>query len=168
MVARDEGIHISSVGNKKTDNWDDAWDSDGDDSNEQDDEPIQTKNRAFEEEERHMSPASSPTAGLALGTDDHQDQEDVDDAWGWGDDDPPEIDPVDEIPSNLAAHSSPKAEVKKPLETRQVTLSETYHISSMPQPVLKIIRSILDDGAQLTFQEYVIKYQIIEVLADTA
>ncbi len=39
-------------------------------------------------------------------------------------------------------------------QTRELTLKETYHISSMPEPVLALIFAILEDGATLTRDDY--------------
>ncbi|KAH0532939.1 hypothetical protein TsFJ059_001568 [Trichoderma semiorbis] len=74
------------------------------------------------------------------------DEDDGADAWGWGDDgDAPEP----------AAHAVPAPAPKtKPSkakeETRELVFKETYSISSMPEPVLELIFSILEDGAALT------------------
>lgn len=96
------------------------------------------------------------------------------DAWGWGEDDTaaghsvgPEstASPIAENPvsddggedwdawghdateqpalQESAPHSSSKP------QTREITLKETYKISSMPEPMLALISTILEDGAFL-------------------
>ncbi|KAL7795334.1 hypothetical protein V8C37DRAFT_38699 [Trichoderma ceciliae] len=69
------------------------------------------------------------------------DEDDGADAWGWGDDgDAPAPAP--------AAHKMKSGKGK--WETRELVFKETYSISSMPEPVLELIFSILEDGAALT------------------
>lgn len=70
------------------------------------------------------------------------------DAWGWGDDD------TQQEPRNEPAARQPSS-APAPAEQREMTLKETYHISSMPEPVLQLIFAILEDGAALTQAEYV-------------
>lgn len=65
------------------------------------------------------------------------------DAWGWGD---------DETVDQPVAPPQPKAVEStgaKGPETREMTLKEAYHISSLPEPVLDLISTILEDGASL-------------------
>jgi protein transport protein DSL1/ZW10 len=70
------------------------------------------------------------------------------DAWGWGDE------TAAEGPSPQKPEASRPAAPKK-LETREMVLKETYHISSMPEPVLGLISAILEDGAALTQSGFV-------------
>ncbi|KAM0252783.1 hypothetical protein ACHAQJ_007571 [Trichoderma viride] len=71
------------------------------------------------------------------------DEDDGADAWGWGDDgDAPALAPTS------AAHKTRPSKAKE--ETRELVFKETYSISSMPEPVLELIFSILEDGAALT------------------
>ncbi|KAL7915000.1 hypothetical protein GGI35DRAFT_435777 [Trichoderma velutinum] len=82
-------------------------------------------------------------------------EDDGTDAWGWGDDgDAPEPE-AHAVPAPAAAPapvaSAPKTKSKKAKEeTRELVFKETYSISSMPEPVLELIFSILEDGAALT------------------
>ncbi|KAJ3510332.1 hypothetical protein NM208_g15545 [Fusarium decemcellulare] len=71
-----------------------------------------------------------------------EDEDDSAAAWGWGDDDVAQ-----------EAEPQPPAQSNAPNphdETRELVLRETYNISSMPEPVLELIYSILEDGAALT------------------
>ncbi|KAM0343060.1 hypothetical protein ACHAPU_008961 [Fusarium lateritium] len=70
------------------------------------------------------------------------DEDDSAAAWGWGDDDGPK----EPAPTTTAKSKTPKPQN----ETRELVLKETYSISSMPEPVLELIRAILEDGAALT------------------
>lgn len=64
------------------------------------------------------------------------------DAWGWGDDD-----------TEIAEPTSPSPPMIEPSQKREVTLSEKYSISSMPQPVFDLVTNIYDDGAKLAKME---------------
>ncbi|KAI1639665.1 hypothetical protein F4809DRAFT_595168 [Biscogniauxia mediterranea] len=78
-------------------------------------------------------------------TDEVPDEEGALDAWGWGDEDTTDVPPQEPI-------SKPEESQPKP-ETRELTLKETYNISSMPEPVLSLITTILEDGASLLGSE---------------
>lgn len=86
-------------------------------------------------------------------TDDHgegkkEDEDDPAEAWGWGDDDANQ----DEAQKARAPHGSRDAATASSL--RELTLRESYHISSMPEPVLSLVFAILEDGALLTQDGY--------------
>ncbi|KAI1488663.1 hypothetical protein F5X96DRAFT_644564 [Biscogniauxia mediterranea] len=78
-------------------------------------------------------------------TDEVPDEEGALDAWGWGDEDTTDVPPQEPI-------SKPEESQPKP-EARELTLKETYNISSMPEPVLSLITTILEDGASLLGSE---------------
>lgn len=63
-------------------------------------------------------------------------------AWGWGDD--------DGVPESTPQSSPKKSRSRAPTATKELVLRETYNISSMPEPVLELIYSTLEDGATLT------------------
>jgi centromere/kinetochore protein ZW10 len=148
MVGRDEGKQIASTGNMVTQDWDAAWES-------EEEEPLPPgTNRASVEEERKasevFSPASTPAAGTPATADD---EDDAADAWGWGDEDA-----VDEPISEdvVQPHPGDNTPHRITPETREVTLSESYKTSSMPQPVLRTVAGIFNDGARLTSPAYVL------------
>ena len=151
MVGRDEGRQIASTGNMVAQDWDAAWES-------EEEEPLPPgTNKASLEEHRRVSEVFSPVTSLPVTTPDLISEEDDDgtEAWGWGDEDAtdepisedvePSPPPPDRLP--ISRHIAP--------ETREVTLSEPYQISSMPQPVFKTICGIFNDGAKLATPEYV-------------
>ncbi|KAL6879107.1 hypothetical protein J3F83DRAFT_725084 [Trichoderma novae-zelandiae] len=83
------------------------------------------------------------------------DEDDGADAWGWGDDgDAPEAEahvaPAPAPAPVPVASASKVKSGKAKEETRELVFKETYSISSMPEPVLELIFSILEDGAALT------------------
>ncbi|OAA56382.1 RZZ complex, subunit Zw10 [Cordyceps fumosorosea ARSEF 2679] len=89
--------------------------------------------------------APEATAADAAGDDDGAD------AWGWDDDAAAEPEPaqtVQSTPAKSVARPKPRGD-----ETRELILKETYSISSMPELVLELISSILDDGMILTKED---------------
>ncbi|KAL7922486.1 hypothetical protein ACQKWADRAFT_292559 [Trichoderma austrokoningii] len=109
----------------------DAWGwGDNDDANEDVNEDA---NQATEAK----SPVETP------------DEDDGADAWGWGDDGDAAAAPA--APAPAPTSTARKTRPSKAREaTRELIFKETYSISSMPEPVLELIFSILEDGAALT------------------
>ncbi|KAI1089133.1 hypothetical protein F5B19DRAFT_386628 [Rostrohypoxylon terebratum] len=66
-------------------------------------------------------------------------EDDPAEAWGWGEED------ATEAPLNEPAATAPS----KDSQTRELTLKETYNISSMPEPVLTLVSAVLEDAALL-------------------
>lgn len=150
MVARDDGHHIATTGNTINDEWDAGWDDD-------EPEPVQpeqngqfhghVKNRSSFEEERRVSEVTTPI-------DAGENEDDAADAWGWGDDDGAEEEAPNTASDLAAAQSSAPALARRITpETREMTLSEKYWTSSLPQPVYTTVVQIYNDGAQLTKPE---------------
>lgn len=88
-----------------------------------------------------------PDAPQAKTQDDDQDPLD---AWGWGDDAAND----DETSADDPGPKDPRSTVTSGPQTREITFKEIYHISSMPQPVLDLIFTIVEDGASLTHDSY--------------
>ncbi|KAJ3947035.1 ribosome biogenesis protein ytm1 [Colletotrichum fioriniae] len=162
MVSRSEGKELTANGVAGTvaeDDWGAEWGVDDDE------EPPEAKDDAQEEddgadawgwndEEQTTESTQEETAQAEDKPAD--DEDDAADAWGWGDDDATEQTESDPKPQ------APKTQTKKhktvsaePDESREMVLKETYHISSMPEPVLELILALLEDGAALTQPEYV-------------
>jgi centromere/kinetochore protein ZW10 len=83
----------------------------------------------------------------------HKDEEeDPADAWGWGDDDQA----GGQVNPGAASKPTPsgKPQAGQHQVTRELTLKETYYISSMPEPVLALILALVEDGAALTQEHY--------------
>lgn len=80
------------------------------------------------------------------------DDEDPADAWGWGDDDQA----GNQDNQGAASKSTPsgKPQAVEDQATRELTLKETYYISSMPEPVLALIFALVEDGVTLTQEHY--------------
>lgn len=78
------------------------------------------------------------------------DEDDGADAWGWGDDGG-DAASAPAVPAPAPTSTARKIRPSKAKEkTRELVFKETYSISSMPEPVLELIFSILEDGAALT------------------
>lgn len=172
MVSRSEGKELAANGVAKQandDDWGAAWGDDDDDQRPEESKAYEatdaktTKTAAQADddgadawgwgEEEHTADVTesgrvaedNDARKAAAGNKDDDDDDDEHDAaaWGWGDEE-------------AAAQSSPNARKKtEPSamsfeESREMVLKETYHISSMPEPVLELISAILEDGAALT------------------
>ncbi|KAK8856774.1 Centromere/kinetochore Zw10-domain-containing protein [Apiospora arundinis] len=156
-VSRSEGKELAANGAPATndeDGWG-AWDDEADATATEASEPTQQANATQatpgiveddadawgwgEEEPVEVTPAE-PANTNANVDDDHAD------AWGWGDDDTVEQPATPAKPKAVASTSNQNA---KNSETREMTLKESYHISSLPEPVLALISAILEDGASL-------------------
>ncbi|KAJ0117044.1 centromere kinetochore protein [Diaporthe amygdali] len=161
MVSRAEGQGLvaapatAAAAAADDDDWGAAWDDGGDEPGEATEQPEQanTNEAAAGAEEdgadawgwgeegeagTQEAPETQPQPQRSTADDD-----DAGEAWGWGDEDTQE-----EQPERVAARrpsSAPNARGQ-----REMTLKETYNISSMPEPVLQLIFAILEDGATLT------------------
>lgn len=147
IVARDEGRHIPYSGGPMTQEWDAAWDSDAEN---RDAPSLEEKSVLLDDQGRHATASVS-----AHGVTDEPD-DDAADAWGWGDDDQVDSEPIEQqgqIPS-IDPHAL-QLELEHDLvpAAREVTLSEKYWTSSMPRPLFSTVTGIYDDGARLTKPE---------------
>ncbi|OTB18863.1 hypothetical protein K445DRAFT_314710 [Daldinia sp. EC12] len=137
-VTRSEGKELAANGvgpSNDDDDWGAAWD-DGETDIQQD---TNSKTEATEDDGTDAwgwgeddtagnQPQEEPAA-----------EEDPAAAWGWG-----EEDTTDVAAEEPAAKAQPSN-----TQTRELTLKETYNISSMPEPVLALVSAILEDAASL-------------------
>ncbi|KAI1818094.1 hypothetical protein GGS20DRAFT_529738 [Poronia punctata] len=143
-ISQEEGQKFAQNGANAAagDGWDSAWQDEqkpktkGEDEDDGadawgwgDDDPTETKT------------AGATEAKKGVTVDDPLDEADVADAWGWGDD--------DIVADTVEDAAVANKEVQPSGSTHELTLRETYNISSMPEPVLALITSILEDGATL-------------------
>ncbi|CAK7563061.1 MAG: ribosome bioproteinsis protein ytm1 [Sporothrix epigloea] len=127
----------------------DEWGAWGDDD-EGESEPVE-----FEAEGEAITETSAPT-DESINEDDR-----AADAWGWGDENTSD---ADEQPRQQLKSASPKMARKQTLSAsaqqpqqqaaRQMVMKEKYFISTMPDPLLDLISSILEDGAALMSADY--------------
>ncbi|KAG6018198.1 hypothetical protein E4U43_007164 [Claviceps pusilla] len=121
----------------------DAWgwgDDDGntEDASEQADVPKKNDVSVAEKEDRQ-----NKKEGME---EEKEDDEDAGaDAWGWGDEETT-VEPEQEKPSSPKRQKKPRAGLE---EKKELVFTEKYRISSMPEPVLNMISSTLEDGATL-------------------
>jgi protein transport protein DSL1/ZW10 len=137
-MSRNEGKHITANGSGNGNDWDAAWSDD-----EQDDYPS------------NSGEATTANHGIQHGQEPPEiggvsEDDDAADAWGWGDEEPDEGNgDKDEKGANSETTKAPIRESDTGA-LREVTLTERYTISSMPDPVLRSITSIIEDGTILT------------------
>lgn len=158
MVSRAEGQELAAVPNTaaaaEDEDWGAAWNDDGEQQDSAPQEDTQSKQPQSEGADEDGTDAwgwgddtdsQEPSAAKPEEPiQDPNDEEDGGDAWGWGDEDTHE-----EAPKSPAATRPSPAHVPAEKQ-REMTLRETYNISSMPEPVLQLVFAILEDGAALT------------------
>ncbi|KAI0398329.1 hypothetical protein F5Y17DRAFT_411927 [Xylariaceae sp. FL0594] len=144
-VSREEGesFALSSDKTANGEGWDAAWKDEQpsrDAKNEDEDDVADAWGWGVEDEVEANPPTDADPKQNDL-----NDDEDVAEAWGWGDEDV-----ATEVTENEAVVNK---EPQQPASTHELTLRETYNISSMPEPVLALITAILEDGATLVGSE---------------
>ncbi|KAM0278128.1 hypothetical protein ACHAQH_005326 [Verticillium albo-atrum] len=164
MVSRSEGKELAANGvaaQADDDDWGAAWGEE--DVGQPEPEPESHRQRQ-QSEAKNDAPAEDDGADAWGWEDDdqtigakgdgpdskkgHDEEDDAAAAWGWGDEDAV----AKATPASVPA-AAPAKQTKLPPtseESREMVLKETYHISSMPEPVLELILAILEDGATLT------------------
>ncbi|KAH8664559.1 hypothetical protein BX600DRAFT_541146 [Xylariales sp. PMI_506] len=153
QVSRSEGQDLMANGAPATeeDDWGSAWDDGGDAATAAAREDAHGGAAATTNEEDGADAwgwgeeNDTAPADVDAAPELPAEEDDGGDAWGWGDDDA-----AQEAPQAAPAHAAPAA---SNTQTREMTLRETYKISSMPEPVLALIAAILEDGASLVASE---------------
>ena len=130
LVSREEGVYISGDQDATLDDWDSGWNS-GDEE----------KTASDLINEKQPPPIESG------------DDADGTDAWGWGDDDTPDIDSPVAGPSPSRA-KRPDAKNHADTIMRQLTLTEEYWTSSMPRTIFSILEELFEDTGRLSQQGY--------------
>ncbi|PFH57563.1 hypothetical protein XA68_14869 [Ophiocordyceps unilateralis] len=160
MVSLTEGKELATSGagaaadkNDWGEDWDNAWDEDADEgpgAQKSSPQPADATSGSKVEDDGADAwgwdeelTAETPAVDIEATP---QADDDSAEAWGWGDEDAG-VKPT-AAEERVEAASAPGRERK----TRELVLRETYHISSMPEPVLELISAILEDGATVTKQ----------------
>ncbi|KAH8754433.1 hypothetical protein BGZ57DRAFT_933673 [Hyaloscypha finlandica] len=144
MVAREDRENIITTGTAVTQDWDAAWESDGETV--EDHSEGSGRNRSSLEEERQVNKVFAPPP---------DEVDDAADAWGWGDDDAAEPVESEPEPAYVAVNQKQPLVAKRLApEVREMTISEKYWTTSLPQPVYKTVTTIYEEGAKLTQPEY--------------
>ncbi len=100
-----------------------------------------------EDKEGALAPENQEQSGAA---------DDGADAWGWGDDnDGEEITKASQaaVPRPKKLKSTGRPDTPRPAE-REITLKESYNITSLPKEILEIINQAISDAAKLETQDY--------------
>lgn len=160
MVTVAEGKELATTGAGAAadtadwnENWGDAW---------EEDEPVAEIAQDSEDTPMEDDDGAGAWAGWGEDTDETHDSskastapgdDDGADAWGWDDDAAAE--PGSKPNSGVKPKSAKAAAKPRPqaTETRELILKETYSISSMPEPVLELIFTILENGNALTKED---------------
>ncbi|CRG87995.1 centromere/kinetochore protein ZW10 [Talaromyces islandicus] len=129
MVTNKDDVLLDSTA---TDDWDADW------GNENEEEPT----GATEEED-------VSAWGLEDETEDaEQADEDADeDAWGWGDD--TEETPAEKDEAATGKPAEEKPSTKQPSSAKEITLTETYTVTDIPDEVIALIERQISDSESL-------------------
>jgi centromere/kinetochore protein ZW10 len=158
MVSRTEGNELTvsaAITDVEDHGWGDAW---SDEEPEAETEPSKAPGQTATGEDDgtdawgwNGDDTATEETPQESKSEEKDDEEDPADAWGWGDDD--QAGHKEEVaPSNSALPS--KQPAAQGQATRELTLKETYYMSSMPEPVLALIFALVEDGAALTQEGY--------------
>ncbi|TLS25772.1 hypothetical protein PpBr36_07026 [Pyricularia pennisetigena] len=126
----------------------DAWGAWGDD-----DDVQQSKPSDSTADTTDSTQVPNPATKESVKEEAGNDEADGADAWGWGDEDTTGDSGAVAQPASPVASKSQPATKGGP-STREMTLKETYYISSMPDPVLSLIFALIEDGASLTQESH--------------
>jgi len=153
MVSKDDHQALGGGGGGEDDDWDAAWD-----------EPEEEK-AAEAETASAPAPAATTAAeddddGSAWDTEDadaklsnEDNADDEGDAWGWGDGDNKPPTPVATKHREPAAPKTNGDPPTKPSE-REMTLRETFTVTSVPDGILEVLQQIITDAQTLVGSEY--------------
>ncbi len=141
-----------------SDDWNAGW-SDGETSPSVAKETIPPKSTGDEDDEDVSAWGLDEDRDGASGPLNQEQSGAADDdaeAWGWGDD--------NDGDETAKATQAAVPRLKKPANTtgpdtspqakREITLKETYNITSLPNEILEIISQVISDAAKLQTQEY--------------
>ncbi|KAI0977080.1 hypothetical protein F4678DRAFT_1295 [Xylaria arbuscula] len=145
-VSQEEGRKLAPNSGVPTngDGWDAAWD-DIEVAAKNNNQPKQINNEDDGADAWGWGDEDNDNGANATSIDtdpkqaDSTDDDDPTAAWGWGDDE-------------IAASASKEDSIANPV-TQELTLKETYNISSMPEPVIALILAILEDAVFLVSSE---------------
>ncbi|KAI9739539.1 MAG: hypothetical protein M1834_006255 [Cirrosporium novae-zelandiae] len=156
VVERTETQTVTSGG---SDDWDAGWSDEGDNLERKSVPDNQSQPASAGDEDISGAwgfDADSEDADLHPGSDDKPGtDEDIEDAWGWGD----ETDVQDILETEISpkpeqtGKSNGAPEVQKHTE-REVTLKETFSISSLPEEIFEVITQQIKDAEALAGPEY--------------
>jgi centromere/kinetochore protein ZW10 len=143
---------------KREDDWDAGWSDDegkGDENsaaNDKGKDNEKSSSEATDSEDNSPEEGSNWTAGVVKEA--VNDDDDVADAWGWGDEDVEEgAEKIEEKQVAVPEKTEMLESQSQKMIERTVTMVEEYTISSIPKPVFDTVKQIIDDGEKLTSEE---------------
>lgn len=161
VSATDEALLEKST----SDDWDASWDDDVvDDSKEK---PAESKEDEEDvsawglDEDTDDAPGPMPGAS-ATATATADDEDDDGDAWGWGDDDEETSIDASQAKDSDKANPVNGKDAAHHASPREVTLTERYTVTDIPEAILTIIRQQVTDSDAITHPAYVL-YSLYEV-----
>ncbi|KFY42584.1 hypothetical protein V495_04438 [Pseudogymnoascus sp. VKM F-4514 (FW-929)] len=174
IIEEEVPAEISSKGKdevKREDDWDAEWSDDEGKGNEDSapggDDKGKTKENNAGVSDSEGNTASSSSLGRDSPNEENNwtagvlkdaapdDDDDGADAWGWGDEDDGDSPAETEEEPARAPEEPEKSEPQARREVqREVTLTEKYTVSSMPEPVFDTIKNIIEDGVTLTRENH--------------
>lgn len=146
-VSQAEGALLENA----TDDWDASWDDEKEEAQPeemsntqpQEDEDLDAWGLDEEEQEASKDEANQQTT---TSTED----DDADDAWGWGDDDEEKGDQNQPAQASLEPKQANGGETGQAPSPREVTLTEVYTVTDIPDSVLRIIQQQIADSKDIT------------------
>ncbi|KAI2463443.1 Centromere/kinetochore Zw10-domain-containing protein [Annulohypoxylon bovei var. microspora] len=147
-VLRSEGKELAANGvapPANDDDWGAAWDDSGADAQQDVEMKLETNEDdgtdawGWGEDDNAGGEPEAPAEQPQVAQAELPAEEDPTEAWGWGED------ATGEAPEEPTAATA----LSKNTQTRELTLKETYNISSMPEPVLALVSAVLEDAALL-------------------
>ncbi|KAL1965664.1 hypothetical protein VTN77DRAFT_5341 [Rasamsonia byssochlamydoides] len=136
-----------------TEDWDAGWGNENEESN----GPAPTKEAVDEEdvsawgledETEDMKAASEPPAADSL------EDDDAGDAWGWGEDEDDQSPEEEQKAGATAPKHANGQEAKQSSSPREITLTEHYTVTDIPDSILALIRRQISDSEALSKPEF--------------
>ena len=141
VVSKEDAGAIGAGGE---DDWDEAWD-------EPEEEGAAAVSKSKEDEDEDEDEAAS---AWDLADDDYISKKEgstdeggeEDDAWGWGDDDTPSQKPPSPVATKKAQPSTIQPQGSTNGQQQEMTLRETFTITSIPPGILEILQTLISDA----------------------
>lgn len=148
-VSQAEGALLENATN---DDWDAGWDDEKEETRPQEasntpppDEDEDLDAWGLDEEEQEASRDEANQQATAPDEDD-----DADDAWGWDDEEEEKGERAQSAQASLEPRQANEGKAVQAPSQREVTLTEVYTVTDIPDSVLKIIQQQIADSKDIT------------------
>ena len=176
-VAADDEVFRDSA---PQDDWEASWSDDENEVKEDGTKSVPAANKPSENGSKHADDEDAAGDAWGFGDDDDDDadsnvkediqapktsdDDDADEAWGWGDDNEQQEQPGSGPSSSMEAKSSGKkaGTTKARPSEREVTLRETYYVTSVPEQILEIVVQVVDDAQSLLGSRYASEFDLLQ------